>query len=100
MNPAAMLLRLSRKDLTHRVGRSQGGRQNTLRLAPGTAQRMEFSSMMALRSSTKQLGGGIEHERAPERLVTQLTVPAGGLPTILLPWSSATIIVHANCRRA
>jgi PAS domain S-box-containing protein len=46
---------------------------------PGPPQRLGFGSVMAMRSSTEQLGGGIEHEWAPEGLVIRLTVPLANL---------------------
>ncbi|WP_201831439.1 sensor histidine kinase [Microvirga zambiensis] len=45
----------------------------------GPPQRLGFGSVMAMRSSNDQLGGGIEHEWAPEGLVIRLTVPLANL---------------------
>jgi two-component sensor histidine kinase len=48
-------------------------------VVPGPPQRLGFGSRMAIRSSTEQLGGGIEHEWAPEGLVIRLAVPLANL---------------------
>jgi two-component sensor histidine kinase len=48
-------------------------------MVSGPPQRLGFGSRMAIRSSTEQLGGGIEHEWAPEGLVIRLAVPLANL---------------------